>query len=855
MATFILDRMLWCPLSAVDEERIKEMLTVHAVPYRGEPEEIELFEYRDDYIGVPRAWGIDRKDWLVGAEYSIFDGAVSPWATWPKITFLEGGGFWDGQDKAIRTIAYKLEQGWPNGCLLEAPPGTGKTLMALAVARRLRTPTLVLVHKDDLARQWQETARKFFGVSCGHVQGDKLDYQDHVVTTASTQTLYSRRDSLPDEFWRHFGFVIFDEGHRYPARTFERVMRMFPARYRLAVSATWRRGDRLERIWGWHVGGMGHRLQVTRLVGTFVQPKWETRKIDDFFCTKEDIDRGRWITAIARDPTYNEWLAEQVLAGAGEGRKVLLVSDRVRQLEEIQTRIAESSYKITVGMYVGSLSKRRRTDDELTQAASCDIILGTYRKICVSADQILVDPLRGCEIKMKDVLQGTPLVCKGKHDFMLGFSSKFEYAKRKPCVKIKHALGELIVSTDHSVLTDEGWKGAEEVMENDYLIGPRQIFTITRDIEFLQEDDLWLLGLFIGDGCLVQKGFVELASDCEEVIERADKVLRRHDMRLDKIRHQHYRTKCLDRRKHSKINKSWIIEMRDRFGMKNKCAAKHIPREFMFLPHRKLASLLSGLIDSDGWVAKAGYVGFSAKNKELVNQVNTLLAMLGVLTRKIRFSSSVFSINTVKSQARRVREILSLTVPKKKERLERRFKLSSTKLDRVPLRYIKELKRQLKHAQVPQAEVLVLLDNHGYRNSWLRQGSTGLYDEVRFLIDYYDLDVALPCYRWVVVKSVEEVGHLEVGDISVEEYKNYILSGVVVHNSEGTDIPALDTIFFGTPRSDVEQAVGRTQRRHIGKKRLLIVDPVFQTPHNMKLGARRKKQYEKIGFVEQEGER
>jgi len=42
--------------------------------------------------------------------------------------------------------------------------------------------------------------------------------------------------------------------------------------------------------------------------------------------------------------------------------------------------------------------------------------------------------------------------------------------------------------------------------------------------------------------------------------------------------------------------------------------------------------------------------------------------------------------------------------------------------------------------------------------------------------------------------------------------------------SEGLDIPALDTLLLTTPLSDVEQAVGRIQRPHPGKKDPIVVD-------------------------------
>jgi superfamily II DNA or RNA helicase len=45
----------------------------------------------------------------------------------------------------------------------------------------------------------------------------------------------------------------------------------------------------------------------------------------------------------------------------------------------------------------------------------------------------------------------------------------------------------------------------------------------------------------------------------------------------------------------------------------------------------------------------------------------------------------------------------------------------------------------------------------------------------------------------------------------------------------GTDIPALDTCIFGTPKSDVVQAAGRILRKFKGKKEPLILDLVDES--------------------------
>lgn len=57
-----------------------------------------------------------------------------------------------------------------------------------------------------------------------------------------------------------------------------------------------------------------------------------------------------------------------------------------------------------------------------------------------------------------------------------------------------------------------------------------------------------------------------------------------------------------------------------------------------------------------------------------------------------------------------------------------------------------------------------------------------------------------------------------------EAARSDIIVGTFQMAKEGLDIPELDTLVIAAPTSDVEQAVGRIQRQHPGKKQPLVID-------------------------------
>jgi len=396
----VLDRLLWFPRNSVLSllPHIKQELTVRPDTYRGKAAPFCLMVEGSDWVGVPRAWGMTQK-WLPH-HLGVEDRTVRPFLKWPAFV----GSYRTGQQESVDQLVHSFESEKKYGALLEAKTGTGKTVMALAIAALLDTPTLVVVHKEDLADQWQMLLTggmkgKIFvdplfpGGEVGHIQGDKWDYQGKHLTTAMAQTLYSRQGQEPEDFWRQFGLVIYDEGHRYPARTFEAVLARAPARFRMAVSATWRRRDKLECIWHWHVGSLEHRTKGVHLVGEYAIVQWHTNVQDRMFLQYRRVNHASYLTAIAKNAPYNEWLADQLIKGAQAGRQTLLCSHRTEQLSDIRKRILKQGLGLSVGYYAGRVDNRLITKDELETTKKCQIVLATFAKMAEGTDISTLDTL------------------------------------------------------------------------------------------------------------------------------------------------------------------------------------------------------------------------------------------------------------------------------------------------------------------------------------------------------------------------------------------------------------------------------------------------------------------------------
>lgn len=91
-----------------------------------------------------------------------------------------------------------------------------------------------------------------------------------------------------------------------------------------------------------------------------------------------------------------------------------------------------------------------------------------------------------------------------------------------------------------------------------------------------------------------------------------------------------------------------------------------------------------------------------------------------------------------------------------------------------------------------------------------------------------------------------------VGGMTKEEReaseKCDILLGTFQMAKEGLDIPEIDTLYLTTPKSDVEQSVGRILRYHEDKKDPIVVDIVDTLPVCIEFADKRARQYARLGW-------
>lgn len=252
---------------------------------------------------------------------------------------------------------------------LSSATGSGKTVMALYIIARRRQPALVIVHTKELAAQWVERIGTFLGIApeaVGFIGGGRKRIGEKI-SVALVQSLYKCADEVSD----HIGFLLVDECHRCPSRTFTEAVSSFDSQFMLGLSATPYRRDELSKLIFWHLGDMHHKVDKSRLIQTGdVLPARVVFRETDFATRCDPVsDYSRMLAELAADTQRNLLIASDVAAAAAQNTGIcLILSDRKAHCENLQA-LLRYRFKMQSELLTGDrdIGERKKVLERLNQ--------------------------------------------------------------------------------------------------------------------------------------------------------------------------------------------------------------------------------------------------------------------------------------------------------------------------------------------------------------------------------------------------------------------------------------------------------------------------------------------------------
>lgn len=245
---------------------------------------------------------------------------------------------------------------------LSAPTGGGKTVIGLKMIAERRQPALVVVHTRELAHQWVARIETFLGIPEAEVGfiGEGRREVGERITVALVQSLYKCAEAVAPRI----GFLMVDECHRAPSRTFTDAVSAFDCRYMLGLTATpWRR-DKLSRLIFLHLGDVHWKVEKDALEkeGHIVPADVVFRETD--FRPFHDPAReySKMIAELVADDARNRMIAADIAKEAEKGRGVCLVlSDRKHHCENLVS-LLRFAHKAPAELLTGDVSPGDRRE-------------------------------------------------------------------------------------------------------------------------------------------------------------------------------------------------------------------------------------------------------------------------------------------------------------------------------------------------------------------------------------------------------------------------------------------------------------------------------------------------------------
>jgi superfamily II DNA or RNA helicase len=264
------------------------------------------------------------------------------------VTFA--GALREDQQAAV-SVMLRYEAG-----VLCAPTAFGKTVTAAAIIARRGVNTLILVHRTELLKQWQERLHAFLGAGkgvVGTIGGGKAKPSGKI-DIAVMQSL--SRQGQVNSLVENYGHVIVDECHHVGAASFDAILKRTRAKFVLGLTATPIRRDGLQPVIFMQCGPIRHTAATPASAphDLEVTPHSRFSRID----VAPDAGIQDVFRYLATDQARTDAIACEVRTAIRQGRKILVLTERSDHLEAIRAALKEMTPEPFV--LHGRLSKKQR---------------------------------------------------------------------------------------------------------------------------------------------------------------------------------------------------------------------------------------------------------------------------------------------------------------------------------------------------------------------------------------------------------------------------------------------------------------------------------------------------------------
>lgn len=245
--------------------------------------------------------------------------------------------------------------------IINAKPGWGKTITALAIIGKLSNKALIVTHTTKLRDQWYEEIKSGYNFTPGIIGSGKLNSTTKIVVS-NIQTLVKHINEFKDSF----GTIIIDECHHIPASTFQIILDKFSARYKIGLSGTLSRKDKKHMLIFDYISKKVYIPKKENVMDPLIVVYKSNIRIPG----NHLIPWANRVNELVSRQDYKQTVKKLAVAQAERGHRVLVVSDRIKFLEDLSSEV-DSSICIT------SQTENQKHLENLLRTGEKNILFGS----------------------------------------------------------------------------------------------------------------------------------------------------------------------------------------------------------------------------------------------------------------------------------------------------------------------------------------------------------------------------------------------------------------------------------------------------------------------------------------------
>jgi len=253
-----------------------------------------------------------------------------------------------------RAIEYMMNN--ENG-ILQLSPGVGKTVITIYMIAERKRKSLILVHRDPLAKQWRNRLKQFTDLQDEDIarlsSATFEDDLDKPIIIATTQTFLSllkrkRKDFLIKLNEANIGIFVGDEVHTtVGAPTFSECSIHMPSKYTYGLSATPYRYDGNADIIEYHLGEIfsDEDTQGTmepRVTVMMLDYQIDTPQRTKYIRWGGEFQRARYLNLIKKSKPFIA-VVRGLLGRFKDDRQTICIAERIKLIEDLYNWMPSSS--------------------------------------------------------------------------------------------------------------------------------------------------------------------------------------------------------------------------------------------------------------------------------------------------------------------------------------------------------------------------------------------------------------------------------------------------------------------------------------------------------------------------------